>query len=148
MQPCRSQSRDSSCPGTIHSLVNSSRLSKHVDYNSLPSYEHPRACPAVQQHPRPNNVSVAIQVPTHIVGAIGEVFLSVAGPEYAYTQAPPGMKSILQAVSMSTLAASFALSLEVSPALKDPHVTIVYSMLAGVMISCAAIFGVCFWKTR
>jgi POT family proton-dependent oligopeptide transporter len=29
-------------------------------YNSPPCFEHPRACVAVQQHPEPNRISVAI----------------------------------------------------------------------------------------
>jgi POT family proton-dependent oligopeptide transporter len=113
-------------------------------YNSPPCFEHPRACVAVQQHPEPNRISVAVQVPVHVVGAIGEVYFSVAGSKYAYTQAPAGMKSILQATFMSTLAISSALNLAASPACRDPHMTIVYSVLARVMIVCSGVFGLCF----
>lgn len=116
-------------------------------YNSPPCYEHPRACPTVQQNAEPNRVNVALQVPIYVIGAFGEVFFSVAGSEYAYTQAPPGMKSILQAIFMSTLAISSALSLAVSPALKDPHMTVVYSVLAAVMIVCSMVFGFFFWRS-
>lgn len=117
-------------------------------YESPPCYSNPQRCEAVLDNPGPNDVSVASQVPIYVVGAVGEVFFSVAGSEYAYNQAPAGMKSILQAVYMSTLAVSSALGLAVSPAFRNPYMTVVYSTLAGVMALCSIIFGLCFWRTK
>jgi POT family proton-dependent oligopeptide transporter len=117
-------------------------------YESPPCYTNPQRCAAVLEHPRPNSVSVSLQVPIYVVGAIGEIFFSVAGSEYAYNQAPAGMKSILQAVYMFTLAVSSGLGLAVSPAFKDPYMTIVYSVLAGVMLVSGVVFGFFFWRTR
>jgi POT family proton-dependent oligopeptide transporter len=117
-------------------------------YESPPCYRNPQHCAAVLKHPRSNDVTVALQTPIYVVGAIGEVFFSVAGSEYAYNQAPVGMKSIVQAVYMSTLAVSSALGLAVSPAFRDPYMTVLFSVLAGVMLVCSMMFGLFFWRTR
>ncbi|KAF2259379.1 PTR2-domain-containing protein [Lojkania enalia] len=121
---------------------------QQVVYMSPPCYKSPQHCAEVLEHPRPNEISVALQVPIYVVGAVGEVFFSVAGSEYAYNQAPANMKSILQAVYMFTLAISSTLGLAVSPAFRDPYMTIVYSTLAGVMMVCTIIFGFFFWRTK
>lgn len=122
---------------------------QHVVYQSPPCYNMPQRCAAVAEHPRPNSASVALQIPIYVVGAVGEVFFSVAGSEYAYNQAPVGMKSLLQAVFMSTLAVSSALGLAISPAFNDPYMVIVFSSLAGVMLLSSIGFGFFFcWRRR
>ncbi len=122
---------------------------QQVVYQSPPCYTSPQRCVAVMDHPRPNSVTVALQIPIYVVGAAGEVFFSVAGSEYAYNQAPAGMKSILQAVFMSTLAVSSALGLAISPAFNDPYMVIVFSSLAGVMLLSSVGFGFFFcWRHR
>jgi POT family proton-dependent oligopeptide transporter len=122
---------------------------QRVIYQSPPCYTNPRQCAAALEHPRPNSVSVALQVPIYVVGAAGEVFFSVAGSEYAYNQAPAGMKSILQAVFMSTLAVSSGLGLAISPAFRDPYMVIVFSSLAGIMLVSSVVFGFFFcWRRR
>ncbi|XP_056291641.1 solute carrier family 15 member 2 isoform X2 [Pseudoliparis swirei] len=52
----------------------------------------------------PNDVSVAWQVPQYVLLTAGEVMFSVTGLEFSYSQAPPSMKSVLQAGWLLTVA--------------------------------------------
>lgn len=45
---------------------------------------------------RPNTINIMWQVPQFIIITVSEVLVSVTGLEFAYTQAPPAMKSVLQ----------------------------------------------------
>ncbi len=119
---------------------------QQVIYTRLQCHNGTSRCAMSEKSARPSDVTVALQIPIYVAGAIGEVFFSVAGSEYAYNQAPAGMKSILQAVYMSTLALSSALGLAVSPAFRDPYMTIVYAALSGSMFLCSLGFAFCFWR--
>uniref|UniRef100_A0A6B2L6S2 Major facilitator superfamily (MFS) profile domain-containing protein n=1 Tax=Arcella intermedia TaxID=1963864 RepID=A0A6B2L6S2_9EUKA len=50
------------------------------------------------------NLSVLYQIPAFLGIGIGEVFASVTGLEFAYSQAPSKMKSMVQAINMLTIA--------------------------------------------
>ncbi|KAE8150552.1 PTR2-domain-containing protein [Aspergillus avenaceus] len=114
-------------------------------YTSPPCYDKPQHC---SENPGPNRVSVALQIPIYVAGAIGEVFFSASGSEFAYSQAPPGMKSIVQAIFASTFAVSSLLGLAVSPAAKDPNLVIMFAAFAGAMFVSSIIFALFFWKLR
>ncbi|XP_076814658.1 solute carrier family 15 member 1-like isoform X1 [Clavelina lepadiformis] len=43
----------------------------------------------------PNTINIAWMIPQFFVLTVGEVFLSVTGLEFSYTQAPPTMKSVV-----------------------------------------------------
>uniref|UniRef100_H2Y3X6 Uncharacterized protein n=1 Tax=Ciona savignyi TaxID=51511 RepID=H2Y3X6_CIOSA len=43
----------------------------------------------------PNNINIAWMLPQYFVITVGEVFLSITGLEFSYTQAPPSMKSVM-----------------------------------------------------
>ncbi|KAJ5483809.1 hypothetical protein N7539_006009 [Penicillium diatomitis] len=115
-------------------------------YRAPPCYRHPQKCPAVVADAQPNDVSVALQVPVYFLGAVGEVFFSVSGSEFAYNQAPAGMKSIVQAIFASTNAGSAVLGLALSPAARDPNMVIMFATFAGVMFAASVIFTAFFWK--
>ncbi|KAK0424074.1 hypothetical protein QR680_008485 [Steinernema hermaphroditum] len=51
---------------------------------------------------RPNEVNILWQVPQFIVITAGEVLFSITGLEFAYSQASPDMKSVLQAMWLMT----------------------------------------------
>ncbi|KAJ5138897.1 uncharacterized protein N7515_003745 [Penicillium bovifimosum] len=120
---------------------------QQIVYNSGPCYDSPRHCVVDGRLEKgPNDVSVALQVPIYVIGAIGETFFSIAGSEWAYNSAPEGMKSLLQAIYMLTLAVSSVLGIALSPTFKDPSMTIVFGAFAGVMAVLSVVFGFFFWN--
>jgi len=52
----------------------------------------------------PNSVSVWAQLPQYVVISVGEVLFAVTGLRFAYDQAPPSMKSVVQAGWLLTTA--------------------------------------------
>ncbi|OOQ85061.1 putative MFS peptide transporter [Penicillium brasilianum] len=120
---------------------------QQIVYDSGPCYDSPRHCMIDGKlEDGPNHVSVALQVPIYVVGAVGETFFSIAGSEWAYNSAPAGMKSLLQAIYMLTLAVSSLLGVAISPIFKDPWMTIVFAVFAGVMFILSGVFAFCFWR--
>ncbi|MFT7807877.1 solute carrier family 15 member 2-like isoform X1 [Arapaima gigas] len=51
-----------------------------------------------------NDVHIAWQIPQYVLITAGEVMFSITGLEFSYSQAPPNMKSVLQAGWMLTVA--------------------------------------------
>lgn len=113
-------------------------------YNAGPCYDSPRACPAgidADGKKLPNNVHVAIQTPAYIFIGVSEIFISVTGLEYAYTKAPPSMKSFVQSLYLFTNAFGSAISEGLVPVAKDPKFIWMYT---GIAVS-AVITGCLFW---
>ncbi|KAH8415424.1 hypothetical protein KR222_011144, partial [Zaprionus bogoriensis] len=52
----------------------------------------------------PNSMSMLWLVPQYVVMTLGEVMFSVTGLEFSYSQAPPSLKSLLQAFWLLTVA--------------------------------------------
>lgn len=52
----------------------------------------------------PNSIHILWLIPQYIIITMGEVMFSVTGLEFAFTQAPPTMKSLLQAGWLLTVA--------------------------------------------
>ena len=44
----------------------------------------------------PNSVHIFWLLPKYIVVTVGEILFSITSMEFAYSQAPPSMKSVLQ----------------------------------------------------
>ncbi|KAA8646630.1 uncharacterized protein ATNIH1004_008063 [Aspergillus tanneri] len=88
-------------------------------YAAPPCYDHPRA-PDCMGGEVPNRVSVFLQSPAYVLVAISEILASVAGVEYAYTQAPKSMKSLIMAVYLSAVSAGALIAMTVSPLTVDP----------------------------
>lgn len=71
---------------------------------------------------------------------ISEIFASVTGLEYAYTKAPPNMKSFVQSIYLLTNAFGSAISEGLNPVLVDPKIQWMYvglavsSFIAGCLI--------------
>lgn len=128
------------------SMVIAAGIQQEV-YNSPPCYDRPLMCQASDGGRIPNRVSVMLQVPVYVIGAIGEVLFSVSGSEYAYNKAAPHMKSSLQAVTMSTFAINALLGLAVSPAAHNPYLVILFACFSGTMAVTAVVFGWLFWTT-
>ncbi|XP_074660946.1 solute carrier family 15 member 2-like isoform X2 [Tubulanus polymorphus] len=52
----------------------------------------------------PNKISMLLQIPQYVIITIGEIFFSVTGLSFAYSEAPKTMKSVLMAVWLLTIA--------------------------------------------
>lgn len=112
-------------------------------YDTKPCYDRPRACPAAENGKLPNDINVWVQIPVYFVLAVGEILGFVTASEYAYSKAPPDMKTIVQAFVQLTACAGSALGMALSPVAKDPDVLVMYACLAGVMVLSAALF---YWR--
>lgn len=114
---------------------------QHVIYSSPPCYDHP-LCPAskVNGKLQGNNVHIAIQAPAYMLIGTAEIFASATGYEYAYTKAPPRMKSFVQSLFLLTTAFGSAINEAFTPALYDPAILWVYvgltcgSFVAGCVV--------------
>ncbi|KAF3482143.1 PTR2-domain-containing protein [Arthroderma uncinatum] len=120
---------------------------QQVVYNAPPCYNMPLECPASENGNIPNQVSVFLQVPIFVTGAMGEVLWLVAGSEYAYNKAASHMKSTLQAFTILTAALNSVLGLAVAPAAHNPNLTILFASIAGAMGATTVAFGLIFWKS-
>ncbi|KAL1957957.1 hypothetical protein VTO42DRAFT_5349 [Malbranchea cinnamomea] len=115
---------------------------QHLIYSAGPCYEHPH-CDAskVDGVAQGNNVHIAIQTPAYVFIGISEIFASVSGLEYAFTKAPPSMKSFVQSMFLVTNAFGAAISEALTPAVYDPAVQWLF-----VGLCCASFCaGVIFW---
>lgn len=116
---------------------------QHLIYAAGPCYEHPMACPAamVDGVAQGNNVHIAIQTPAYVLIGISEIFASVSGLEYAYTKAPPSMKSFVQSMYLLTNAFGSAIAEALTPAAYDPAILWMF-----VGVACASfLVGVVFY---
>ncbi|KAB8068853.1 oligopeptide transporter [Aspergillus leporis] len=126
-------------------MVYTAVLQKLV-YSSGPCYDHPLACPESDHGHIPNKISMFLQTPIYVLGAIAEIFCFTTGTEYAYNQAPKSMKSVVQSVWMATAGVGACLAMAFTPITKDPHLVIMYSSLAGAMAVTTVLFWVFFGK--
>jgi len=115
---------------------------QHIIYSSGPCYGAPGACPAGMdgKSPLPNNVHIAVQTPAYVFIGISEIFISVTGLEYAYTKAPPSMKSFVQSLFLFTTALGSALNEALVPATGDPDILWMYTGIAVASFVTAAAF--------
>ncbi|UNI19923.1 peptide transporter ptr2 [Purpureocillium takamizusanense] len=115
---------------------------QHIIYSAGPCYEHPGACPEGMdgKKPLPNDVHIAIQVPAYLFIGISEIFISVTGLEYAYTKAPPSMKSFVQSIYLFTNAFGSALSEALVSVAVDPKFLWMYTGVACFSFATGCIF--------
>ncbi|KAL4950613.1 POT family-domain-containing protein [Aspergillus filifer] len=115
---------------------------QHLIYSAGPCYESP-LCDAskVNGSAQGNNIHIAIQTPAYFFIGISEIFASVSGLEYAYTKAPPSMKSFVQSMYLLTNAFGSALAEALTPAAFDPAI-----MWMFVGLACASfLVGILFY---
>ncbi|MCJ1255653.1 peptide transporter ptr2 [Lignoscripta atroalba] len=116
---------------------------QHLIYISPPCYESPLACPAANET-EPNHVHVAVQTPAYLFIGLSEIFASITGLEYAFTKAPPSMKSFVMSMFLLTNAFGAALATALSPTAKDPKLLWMYTGLCIATIITAGIFWMLF----
>lgn len=116
---------------------------QHLIYSAGPCYEHPGKCPEGKDGDKslPNHIHIAVQTPAYVFIGLAEIFISVTGLEYAYTKAPPTMKSFVQSLYLFTNAFGSAISTSLVSVAVDPKYTWMYT---GVSIS-ALITGIAFY---
>lgn len=121
---------------------------QHIIYTKPPCYNAPLCDAAIDADgiAQGNNVHVAIQAPAYMLIGISEVFASVTGLEYAYTKAPPNMKSFVQSMYLLTNAFGSAIGEALVPVLLDPKVLWMYTGLAVTSFITGCIIWVLFHK--
>ena len=101
-------------------------------YQAGPCYGHP-LCPAAEDANgviHGNNIHIATQTGAYMLIGLSEIFASVTGLEYAYTKAPPSMKSFVQSMYLLTNAFGSAISEALNPVLYDPAIQWMFAGLA------------------
>lgn len=114
---------------------------QHLIYSSPPCYSAPLACDTSHL---PNEVHVAVQTPAYFFMAISEIFASITGLEYAYTKAPPSLKSFVMSIFLLQSAFGSALGVALAPIAKDPRLVWMYTGLCISTSAAAGLFWVCF----
>jgi len=97
----------------------------------------------------PNSVPVGLQVPQYVVQSAAEVMVSITGLEFAYTQAPKSMKSIMMSGWLLAVAVGSYLSAAFAASPLDDRWN--YFMYAIVQVAGTALFvvtGIYYVKTK
>ncbi|MCJ1454623.1 peptide transporter ptr2 [Mycoblastus sanguinarius] len=118
---------------------------QHLIYNAPPCYNAPLACPAANDSD-PNKIHVAVQTPAYFLIGLSEIFASITGLEYAFTKAPPSMKSFVMSIFLLQSAFGSALGIALAPTAKDPKLVWMYTGLCIATIITAGLFWVLFKK--
>ena len=102
---------------------------QHLIYSAPPCYRFPLAndCHGGRV---PNQVHVAIQTPAYLLVALSEIFTAVTGLEYAFRNAPPSMRSLVMAISLSTVAVGSGLAAAITPLTINPRLVWMYGLLS------------------
>jgi POT family proton-dependent oligopeptide transporter len=104
---------------------------QHYIYEAGPCYGHPLcAASEIDGVAQGNNIHIATQTGAYMLIGISEIFASVTGLEYAYTKAPPSMKSFVQSMYLLTNAFGSAISEALNPLLYDPAIMWMFCGLA------------------
>jgi POT family proton-dependent oligopeptide transporter len=119
---------------------------QHLIYNAGPCYDAPGECAAGKDGDTklPNNVHIAVQVPAYLFIGLSEIFISVTGLEYAYTKAPPSMKSFVQSIYLFTNAFGSAISEALVSVAVDPKFVWMYTGVAVFSFLTGCVFWVIF----
>ncbi|PWW72590.1 PTR2-domain-containing protein [Tuber magnatum] len=113
-------------------------------YNTGPCFDFPLSCPASKDGTLPNKLHVAAQTPAYVLIGLSEIFASITGLEYAFTKAPPSMKSVVMGIFLMQNAFGYAIGIAISPTSKNPNLVTFYACLAGVTALAGAAFWFCF----
>ncbi|KAK2757589.1 hypothetical protein FQN54_004558 [Arachnomyces sp. PD_36] len=120
---------------------------QHLIYSAGPCFDSPLcAASEVDGVAMGNKVHIAIQTPAYVLIGISEIFASVSGLEYAYTKAPPTMKSFVQSMYLLTNAFGSAIGMALTPVAYDPAIIWMFVGLCGASFSAGIIFYLVFHK--
>ncbi|PVU90102.1 hypothetical protein BB559_004792 [Furculomyces boomerangus] len=93
-----------------------------------------------------NDISVWWQVPSYILIGSSEIFASVTGLEYAFSKAPPELKSVLSAIYLFTNCLGSLIGLGLSGFSEDPNILNMFIGETGLMTVLTAVFWIVFRK--
>lgn len=110
---------------------------QHLIYKTGPNYDYTKSCSDCQKF---NNITVAWQIPSYFFLAISEIFASITGLEYAFTQAPASMKSIVMSLFLFTSALGNALNFALVPFTVNPELLWMYTSLAIMVLVVGIVF--------
>ncbi|XP_016980154.1 peptide transporter family 1 [Drosophila rhopaloa] len=90
----------------------------------------------------PNSMKILWLVPQYVVMTLGEVMFSVTGLEFSYAQAPPSMKSVLQACWLLTVAFGNVIVVIIAEAALFESQASEFFLFAGLMFADMLLFMV------
>jgi len=90
---------------------------------------------------KPTLISVFWQLPQFIVITLGEIFISITGLEFSYSQAPPTMRSVLASCWLLTVSFGNVIVLIVAQVKALPSQTAEYFLFAILVFVSALIFA-------
>ncbi len=114
---------------------------QHRIYSTGPNFDYSKPCDGCQKF---NNIVVAWQIPTYFFIAISEIFASITGLEYAFTQAPASMKSIVMSLYLLTSAIGSLLNFTLVPVTVNPKLLWMYASLSIMSFSVGILFFLVF----
>uniref|UniRef100_UPI00398F4981 solute carrier family 15 member 1-like n=1 Tax=Pristiophorus japonicus TaxID=55135 RepID=UPI00398F4981 len=91
---------------------------------------------------KPNTYHMAWQIPQYLLITSGEVVFSVTGLEFSYSQAPPNMKSVLQAGWLLTNAFGNIIVLIVAEASTIDEQWAEYILFAALLLAVCIVFAI------
>nr|XP_033330919.1 peptide transporter family 1 isoform X1 [Megalopta genalis]XP_033330925.1 peptide transporter family 1 isoform X2 [Megalopta genalis] len=106
--------------------------------NTIPGYTNL----SVIQITEPNTMHVLWMIPQYVLITMGEVMFSVTGLEFAFTQAPSSMKSILQATWQLTVAVGNLIVLIIAEAKIFDRQIFEFLLFAGLMAVDMILFAI------
>src|SRR2546421_4272130 len=118
---------------------------QHLIYTAPPCYTSPMDT-SCDPNGSGNHVHVAVQTPAYLLIGLSEIFASITGLEYAFTKAPPSMKSFVMAMFLFTSAFGSVLGIALSPTAKNPKLVWMYTGLSCTAIIAAILFWFFFSK--
>ncbi|CAK8674321.1 unnamed protein product [Clavelina lepadiformis] len=89
---------------------------------------------------KPNIISVAWMIPQFVIITVGEVFLSITGLEFSYSQAPPSMKSVLTSLWLFTVSLGNIIVIIIAEAKGIEKQSDEFFLFAGLIFVAAIIF--------
>ncbi|XP_033629338.1 solute carrier family 15 member 1-like isoform X1 [Asterias rubens] len=91
---------------------------------------------------QPNSVSMFLQIPQYVVITLGEIFFSITGLEFSYSQAPASLKSCVQAAWLLTVAFGNLIVILVAESKFVDSQAMEFFLFAGLMGVVVVIFAI------